>query len=102
MLKPCIVPGREMAASTLPDKAMESAELHFAIAHDIRVRRTTRAIFTDEVVDDSLFVFDRRIESKESQPEMSCGAHGVAPITAPRAREPWRIPSLYENSGHLR
>src|SRR5690349_10173900 len=81
---------------------MKGAELHFAIAHNVRIRRTSSPIFANEIVDDPGLVFCGGVERDEWNVETRGDAHRLAPISGPGARHPRRIPPLDEDSGYLR
>ncbi len=66
-----------------------------------KIAKAFSALSTVVPVDENFALF-ARIERVEWNAQMSRYPHRIASIAAPRARHPWRIPALNENTRYLR
>ena len=65
--------------------AEEDAELHLAVADDIRVGGQALAVAVDEVLDDRLFVVLDEVDDPEGETEVLGDRLGVADVVLPGA-----------------
>ncbi len=93
-----IMPGRNEVRAVLFCKAIEGAELHFTVAHHVRVRCSSCFVLSEEVINNSFLVLCCRIKRMKWYAEPCGHPHRILSILSPRAGHPGRIPALDKDS----
>jgi hypothetical protein len=80
-----VVAGRDDVVAVLERLAQEDAELHLAVADDVRVGGQAAAVAVDEVLDDRVAVVLDEVDDPEGQAEVRGDRLGVADVVLPGA-----------------